>query len=542
MNKSVVVIQARLSSTRLPAKVLLPVSGMPLVVLAAKRAANTGRDVLVVTSSEPSDDYLCDVLKSHSINFYRGSLNNTLDRFVKALKNYDDQTIVFRLTADNVFPDGALLDEIEDEFLNSKLKYLCCNGESSGLPYGMSAEVMYLSGLRESLTATSDSHDLEHVTPYIKKLFGEVFFEKYRYLNKGSLRATIDTFDDYLILSKVFQGVSNPVSESSFNLVQALKKLDTSPVSDVAVKNLVLGGAQLGLDYGITNQTGQPDINNAIELIRMAIVNGVEYIDTASEYGNSETVIGKALKHGWDSRVKVITKLSTLSGCPLDADRATVKAFVASSVYKSCRQLGIPNLDCLMLHRAEHLSAWSGAVIEELVSLKTTAVISSLGVSVQSPEELIAVLKHEEFEFIQMPLNILDSRWAEAIKEIERVKKDRCLVIHARSSLLQGLLLSSDRDLWKQANCQSPKELIEWLKFHADDKNRIDLVDLCLSYVRSQNWVDAVVVGMESKEQLIKNIQLFSTPLLQELELKDIDLSRPCLNVEMLNPANWKRA
>ena len=122
--KSIALIQARLSSNRLPAKVLLPIQTIPLVVLAAKRASNTGIEVLVVTSTESSDDALCQELKTQDIKYYRGSLNNVLNRFVSALEEYDDKTIVFRLTADNSFPDGALLDELEENFKSQKLDYL----------------------------------------------------------------------------------------------------------------------------------------------------------------------------------------------------------------------------------------------------------------------------------------------------------------------------------------------------------------------------------------------------------------------------------
>ena len=77
--KSIVVIQARTNSKRLPAKVLLPISKLPLVVLSAKRAGNTGNKLLVVISNESKDDLLCVVLKQYSIKYYRGSLNNVLE-------------------------------------------------------------------------------------------------------------------------------------------------------------------------------------------------------------------------------------------------------------------------------------------------------------------------------------------------------------------------------------------------------------------------------------------------------------------------------
>ena len=83
--KCIVVLQARTDSSRLPAKILLPVAGLPLVVLAAKRAGNTGLKVVVATSLEQNDDELVKILKKYSIPYYRGKLNNTLDRLVKSV-------------------------------------------------------------------------------------------------------------------------------------------------------------------------------------------------------------------------------------------------------------------------------------------------------------------------------------------------------------------------------------------------------------------------------------------------------------------------
>ena len=72
-------------------------------------------------------------------------------------------------------------------------------------------------------------------------------------------------------------------------------------------KPMTLGTAQFGMDYGITNSNGQVHLDDAIEIIRSAIAEGIEYIDTAAAYGNSDKVIGEALSEGWSSRVKIIS-------------------------------------------------------------------------------------------------------------------------------------------------------------------------------------------------------------------------------------------
>ena len=227
--KSIALIQARLSSNRLPAKVLLPIQTIPLVVLAAKRASNTGIEVLVVTSTESSDDALCQELKTQDIKYYRGSLNNVLNRFVSALEEYDDKTIVFRLTADNSFPDGALLDELEENFKSQKLDYLICNGHKSGLPHGLSAEVMRVCALREASSKTQNLYDLEHVTPYLRRKFGESYYEKYKTLKMGTYSCGIDIFDDYAIVANIFSKIDNPITVHWKKLLEVLKKMTKLP-------------------------------------------------------------------------------------------------------------------------------------------------------------------------------------------------------------------------------------------------------------------------------------------------------------------------
>ena len=348
--RGVIVLQARTNSSRLPAKVLLPINGVPLVVLAAKRAGNTGRTTIVATSVEPGDDGLVALLESYGLTYFRGNLTNALDRIVTALAAYDDHAIVLRLTADNVFPDGTLLDEMEQEFLDEGLEYFCCNGEGSGLPYGMSVEITRLRHLREAAKVSTAEHDQEHVTPYVIRKFGAVFFEKYKDLKKGHYRCTVDCLDDYISIQQVFSNVIDPVSESSFELVRRLEHMPLQPFASAPTPKLVFGTAQFGSNYGIANSSGQPNLAQCQQLLKTAIANGVMYLDTASAYGNSEEMISTSLQDGWQGRAKIITKLSPLRDCPKTMSEAALNAFVDASVYKSCSALGRQKLDVLMLH------------------------------------------------------------------------------------------------------------------------------------------------------------------------------------------------
>jgi spore coat polysaccharide biosynthesis protein SpsF len=537
--KRVAILQARTNSSRLPGKVLLPINGIPLVVLAAQRASNTGIEVVVATSKETTDDALADLLSLHGIKYYRGSLDNTLDRIVSALGKYDDNCLVFRLTADNIFPDGSILDEMEVDFNMRGLDYLCCNGIESGLPYGMSAELTYLKHLRSANKLAITKHDKEHVTPFIRRKYGNSYFEKYRSLNKGHFRCTVDCLDDYLYVQKVFSGLDAAANEPAMSLLDRMQISNYQPAQSTPATKLVLGTAQLGLQYGIANQSGMPSRDSAEELIKTAIANGIGAIDTARAYGVSEEVVGNSLKSGWEGRVQIITKLSPLNDCPKDVNAVAIHAFVDASIYKSCSLLRMQSLDVLMLHRYSHVTDWQGSVWARLLEHKATGLIKAIGVSVQTPDELEQVLNVPEFEFIQMPFNILDDRWEYLIPKIQERKKERNLVIHVRSTLLQGLLPSESIALWNKAHVSDPASIIKWFKECCIKTNKTNIVDLCISYAKSLDWIDGVVVGMETMPQLVDNIGIICADESNSIELAQALQYRPKLSEKTLNPALW---
>ncbi|RTZ14653.1 hypothetical protein EJ063_15175 [Vibrio aquaticus] len=532
----VVCIQARTNSSRLPGKVMLPISGIPLSVLAAQRAAyNASYEVRVLTSEEASDDHLASILCDYGVRCYRGSLDNVLQRFVEALSDLSEDTIIVRLTADNVFPDASFINELVSQYTENCLEYICANGEKSQLPYGLSAEVTRLRYLREALRNTSELFDLEHVTPYIRRKYGdnhartELSSDEFVHL-----RCTIDNLDDYLQVLKVFKSCDDAVSVTSRELTKKLVEISCCKGKS---NSLVLGGAQLGLSYGINNSTGQPSSTEVIDILSYAARAGVEFIDTARVYGNSEELIGSWLKSGWQGRCQIITKLDHLK----ESTEENVVLEVENSILKSSLSLGMKTLDVLMLHRADHLTSHSGAVFRKLQSLKADGRIKNIGVSVQTPQEIELALRTEDVSFIQLPYNILDHRWDYLVPAIRKAKTSRSLTIHARSVLLQGLLVSEDLKLWEKANLKESKVIIEWLKKESQEQGFATISELCISYVRNVDWIDGVVLGCETERQLsenIKTINMHHTPN-NIVQLKEI---KPPFELDesTLNPVYWR--
>lgn len=537
--RSLVLIQSRLSSSRLPGKALLPIGDLPMVVLAAKRAANTGLEVRVVTSTDQYDDLICEVCEKYNIPFFRGSLHNVLKRFNDALVDFDDTAKVFRLTADNVLPDGAMLDEMESAFHSVRPDIMKCDSVKSCMPYGVSAELTTVGWIRKAFNNTQDAFDIEHVTPYIHRHGLSHCFESKIIRGYQNLRVTIDSFDDYLSVKSLFDRSNKPCYESVNTLIHNFQGMKYRPYYELAPKPMTLGGVQFGLDYGIANANGMVPESESIEIIRHAITEGLQYIDTAAAYGSSESVIGKSLDGGWSNRVKIITKLTPFDESEMSKnDDLALSLMVRNSFLQSCINLKVNYLDTLMLHRAVHLK--SAPILSELKRLREEGLVHRIGVSVQSPQELEFTLQNTDVSVIQMPYNILDYRWDAMIDVIKHAREQRDLLIHARSALLQGLLCSNDVSKWMAAGIGNSDEIISWLEVNYKQHEKMSISDLCIGYVNSQDWIDSVVIGVDCKRNLFSNLQSISMPLMSKEALDELTASRPSVESEALNPANWR--
>jgi aryl-alcohol dehydrogenase-like predicted oxidoreductase len=139
-----------------------------------------------------------------------------------------------------------------------------------------------------------------------------------------------------------------------------------------------------------------------------------------------------------------------------------------------------------------------------------------------------------------MPYNILDYRWKAMIDEIKHEREQRSLIIHARSALLQGLLCSDDGSKWQIAGVDNYGEIISWLETKYKQHEKMSIADLCISYVNSQEWIDSVVIGVDSEKNLFSNLQSISMPLMSNEALNDLTSSRPFVKAKALNPAIWE--
>ncbi|MEW6983222.1 NTP transferase domain-containing protein [Colwelliaceae bacterium 6471] len=227
MNNAVF-LQARMSSTRLPGKVLLPILGEPMLARQVERIkqATLISDVIVCTSSETTDDPIELMCDQYNIRCFRGSLNNVLDRFYQANQAIKADNII-RLTGDCPLTDGDIIDQVIRLHLEEKNDYTS-NCHPYTLPDGLDIEIMTQATLAKVWTLAECDDYREHVTLFINKnasLFKRGNFAYSR--NYSNERWTVDYPEDFLFVDAVFNALY-PISPT-FTVEDIIQFLDKHP-------------------------------------------------------------------------------------------------------------------------------------------------------------------------------------------------------------------------------------------------------------------------------------------------------------------------
>lgn len=226
--KILTLLQARTSSTRLPGKVLLPLLGQPMIlrqIERIKRAKLIGT-LCLVTSTDPSDDELAEVVARAGVAVFRGSLDDVLDRFYAATRQYPAD-IVVRLTGDCPLADPAIIDAAIQHFIDSGVDYLN-NCQPATYPDGLDVEVFRLAALEEAWEHAALPSQREHVTPYIhgqpeRFRLGAIRNDQ----DLSALRLTVDESADFTLVERIYTALYP--TKPDFALADILALLDNHP-------------------------------------------------------------------------------------------------------------------------------------------------------------------------------------------------------------------------------------------------------------------------------------------------------------------------
>ena len=200
------ILQARVSSTRLPGKVLMPILGEPMLARQIERIARAERvDALTVaTSDQPSDDGVAGLCERLGVDCYRGSLDDVLDRFYQAAQR-SGPSHVMRLTGDCPLTDPAILDALVELHLAGDFDY-SSNVEVRTYPVGLDAEIFRYELLGRAWREATSPYDREHVTPFMQQGGpGSRHGVLKDRIDRSNLRWTVDFAEDFAFVARVFE-------------------------------------------------------------------------------------------------------------------------------------------------------------------------------------------------------------------------------------------------------------------------------------------------------------------------------------------------
>jgi aryl-alcohol dehydrogenase-like predicted oxidoreductase len=276
---------------------------------------------------------------------------------------------------------------------------------------------------------------------------------------------------------------------------------------------LALGTVQFGLDYGITNHGGQVAIDEVKDILDYAKTNNIDTLDTAARYGNSEQVLGEVGVNSY----RIITKTTPLKN---GVDR------VIKDFHQSLDNLNIGQVDGLLIHNIDDVKDKRfGDLFHKLNELKEKGLINKIGFSTYTPDQVDFLLENFDFDLIQVPFNVFDMRLIDG-GQLKKIK-DNNIEIHARSVFLQGVLLDFDN---------LPDYFLTWRRQFSEYREMVDssglsLLEYALNFVLNTQEIDKILVGVDSKKQLIEITQAVKS--LDSLESHSIS------DINLLNPSLW---
>jgi len=292
---------------------------------------------------------------------------------------------------------------------------------------------------------------------------------------------------------------------------------------------LVLGTAQLGMDYGIANATGQPVYNTARSIVQEAWESGICEFDTAQAYGQSEKILGRVFKDlDIADEIRAITKFTP------DVDHSD-RVALNNALEISLNNLGVESLYGLMLHREDMLDLWEKGLEENLIDIVGSGRVKHIGVSIYSPERAVQALNTEGISMVQLPTNVIDRRFERAggFQLADDVGK----TIYIRSIFLQGLLLMSPDTL--PEHMQFADTVLKSLNLLAQDIG-LNIKELCIGYIKNAFPHARLVFGAEALAQVKENLKCWTVAWSSDLT-KKIQIEFKDANEIILNPSLWPK-
>jgi aryl-alcohol dehydrogenase-like predicted oxidoreductase len=279
-------------------------------------------------------------------------------------------------------------------------------------------------------------------------------------------------------------------------------------LNNILTNKLALGTVQFGLDYGISNNSGQVAKEDVLEIINIASLYGITALDTASKYGNAEDILGNIHLNRFDIVTKFIPETKELT--------------LEKQLINSLNNLKISQVYGYIAHEPKYVFEQKN-VWDKLNKFKEQGKVKKIGFSFDYPDEYF-IMKKKGFipDLVQLPYNYFDKRF---LIIMERLKQKGC-EIHTRSPFLQGLFFLDSNNLSTQFN--SVKSIIRNLQL----THKALLQGALLKFVLKNALIDKVVFGVQNKSQLISNIESVTMA-------SDLDELKMHVENNIVQPSKW---
>jgi aryl-alcohol dehydrogenase-like predicted oxidoreductase len=289
------------------------------------------------------------------------------------------------------------------------------------------------------------------------------------------------------------------------------------------ISKIVLGTVQLGLPYGINNQVGKPDKQEAMNILRRSLEEGITTLDTANAYGNSREIIGEFHQQNAHS-------FEVISKCHWKGQD------IHKTIIEELQVLNIHHFASYLFHSFDDIQELSPKNKEEFNALLTAGLIQKIGVSVYGNEQFSLAIDNDFISVIQLPYNLLDNDFQKG--KLLQLAKDKGKEIHVRSIFLQGLLYMEKSKLPEQLK-PLEKHLLEIENIAT--QNNLSTSTLALGYAIKNKNIDKVLIGVDTLQQLLINIESIKLIHLISDEMMKKISNLAVLETELLNPVNWKK-
>jgi len=284
---------------------------------------------------------------------------------------------------------------------------------------------------------------------------------------------------------------------------------------------LCLGTAQFGLDYGINNTSGKIPKDEVFKILNLAYDNGINMLDTASAYGDSEAVLGEGIAH-IGKNFQIITKYPANTELrPLQWIDNSLNLLKTEKIY-----------GCLFHNYSVFQDNQN--YIDDFIKIKETGKAENIGFSLYHPSEAEFIMKNNiPCDIVQIPYNIFDQRFAYLFSEFN----GKGIKIYVRSVFLQGLFFIAPEKIDNRFDSVSDylREIHQLAKEHS-----VNVATLCLSFVYASKYVSYIVIGIDSFDNLKENINNYA--LLKKITFPYDILNKFAVNDEnIILPYNWNK-